>query len=421
MSSQVHKTVLGNGVRILSKTMPHTRTVSAGVWVNVGARDESSEQSGSSHFIEHMLFKGTSQRSAYQIAKEFDAIGGQTNAFTSMENTCYHARVIDAHLETMVDILTDIFLNSLFEESELERERPVIFQEIGMMEDSPEDYIHILTGGTYWGDHPLGRSILGSRQTVGGFDASALKSFFRQFYQPDRIVIAAAGNVSHPQLVDLLGPAFESVCNGSCFPERVPPEGRSRVDLHPRSIEQLHICLSAPGLGLASPQKYAFSLMNTILGGNMSSRLFQEIRERRGLAYSVYSFMQAYTDTGMFCAYTGVDPQRASEAVEQILEQLQRLKEKPVSEATLRDAKEFTKGNLFMAAESVDNQMFRLAQNELTLQAYIPLQTVVEKIEAVTPVDIQALARSLFQKDRLALTLLGPIAPNSAFENLLSI
>ncbi len=415
------KTTLKNGIRILTKKMPHVRSVSMGVWVNVGARDETSLESGLSHFIEHMIFKGTTRRTAFQIAREFDAIGGHTNAFTAMENTCYHARVVDTHLDTMVDILSDIFLNTVKEEKEVENERPVIFQEIGMVEDSPEEYIHVLSGNTFWGDHPLGRSILGTRENVISFDAKAIKSFFCRFYQPDSIVISVAGNVDHDRFADLAGSVFESVRPGNGVPGRTSPHPASLVAVHRRELEQAHICIETGGLSITDPRRYAFSLMNTILGGNMSSRLFQEIREQRGLAYSVYSFASSYVDTGLFGVYAGVDPKKTRETVELILNEMQRLKKTLVDPAELRDAKECTKGCLMLASESTDNQMIRLAQSEMHFGRYIPLDDVVQKIEAVTEDDILELSQTLFQQDQLALTLLGPLEDKKMYEDILTL
>ncbi len=405
----INKTVLANGVKIISKKMPHVRSISMGVWVNVGARDETDTQSGLSHFIEHMIFKGTARRSAYQIAKEFDAIGGQTNAFTSMEHTCYHAKVLDTHLETMVEILSDIFLNSTFDPQEVERERPVIFQEIGMVEDSPEEYLHLVAAKNFWGSHPLGRSILGSRENILNFDARTIKAFFRQFYHPERIILAVAGNIDHKRIVDLVGPAFETIHNGQQLPPRNRPEIAPRQQAIQRDLEQAHINLSTLGLSTTDPKRFACSLMNTILGGNMSSRLFQEIRERHGLAYSVYSFVSSHVDTGMFGVYAGVHPDNVSRCIDLVIQAQQRLKQAPVSSSELDGAKEFTKGNLILAAESVDNQMVRLAQNEIHFKDYIPLQAVIENIDAVTVQEIQDLAEELFRPEQSALTLLGPV------------
>ncbi len=421
MGQVVNKTVLSNGVTILTKQMPYVRSVSMGVWVNVGARDESPEENGLSHFIEHMIFKGTRKRTAYQIAKEFDAIGGQTNAFTAMENTCYHARVLESHMDTMVDILTDIFLNSVFEATEIERERPVILQEIGMVEDNPEEYIHVLSGKNYWGDNALGRSILGSPENVLRFDATAVRDFFHRCYQPERIIIAAAGKLQHQAFVDRIAPAFENIQPGNGFPQRSTPSGSRHVDVCHRKLEQVHICLSAPGLATTDPDRFAFSLMNSILGGNMSSRLFQEIREKRGLAYAVYSYLISYEDTGMFGVYAGVEPSRAVEVTSLIGETVRHLTSSPVSPSELRDAKEFTKGNMLLASESTDNQMVRLAQGEINFKRYIPLREAVDHIETVTAEDIQMLAGRLFGNDQLVLTVLGPLSDDAQFKNVIRL
>ncbi len=421
MDEPVAKTVLKNGVRIVSQKMPHTRSVSMGVWVDVGARDESAEQSGLSHFIEHMIFKGTRKRSAFQIAKEFDAVGGQTNAFTSMENTCYHARVLDTRVDTMVDILCDIFINSVFDPAEVDKERPVILQEIGMVEDNPEEYVHVLSGYNFWGDHPLGRSILGTPENILRFDAGAIKDFFHQLYQPERIVISAAGNIKHDRLVQLVAPPFEALTPGNGFPQRHAPRQCSVVDVHHRDLEQTHVCLSTKGLPITNPRRYGLSLLNTILGGNMSSRLFQEVREKRGLAYSVYSFVSSHVDTGMFGVYLGVDPRRALETTRLVLGELSRMKNKPVTASELSGAVEYTRGSLLLGAESADNQMVRTAQNEIHFGQDMALQTIIEKIEAVTADDIRQLACALFQDDHMALTLLGPAdTGKKEFEKMLS-
>jgi predicted Zn-dependent peptidase len=421
MEQTVRKTVLPNGIRILTKRMPQACSVSMGVWVNVGARDEALEESGLSHLIEHMLFKGTRRRTAYQIAKEFDAIGGQTNAFTAMETTCYHARVLDRHLGTMADILADIFLNSVFDPQEVDRERPVILQEIGMVEDSPEDYVHLLFGRDLWGENSLGRSILGTPANIAGFSAEAIRSFCRRCYQPQRTVIAAAGNLQHDHLVELLAPDFAAVVPGNGFPTRRSPGGRALVNVAVRALEQAHICIGTRGMATTDERRYAFSLLNTILGGNMSSRLFQEIREKRGLAYAVYSFITAFEDTGVFGTYLGVDPRQAVTAARLVLEQMERLKSARVGPSELQDAKEYTKGSLLLAAESVDNQMVRLAQGEMNFARYMPMQEVVARIEAVSAEDLLELARELFTPSQMVLTVLGPMENPQAFEDLLAV
>jgi len=326
---------------------------------------------------------------------------------------------MDTHLETMVDILTDIFLNSLFEEREIERERPVILQEIGMVEDSPDEYVHVLAGKNFWGDNSLGQSILGKPDNILRFDTGAITSFFHRLYQPERIMISVAGNVDHSRFVDLVGPGFEAIQSGDGFPQRWTPEGCSLVDITYRELEQIHICLGNRGLSIMDPRRYAFSLLNTILGGNMSSRLFQEIREQRGLAYSVYSFISSHADTGMFGICTAVDPSRAYETIALVLAELHKLAAEPVGSDELEGAKEYLKGSLLLASESPDNQMVRTAQNEINFGQEILLEEVLDAISEVTADEILALTRDLFRDNLFALTMLGPVKDKTPFEKLL--
>lgn len=420
MDQGFQKTVLANGVRVLTQKIPHVRTVSMGVWVNVGARDEKQTENGISHFIEHMIFKGTRKRTAGQIAREFDAIGGHTNAFTAMELTCYYAKVMDAQLETMVDILSDIFLNSKFDRDEVEKERPIILQEIGMVEDSPEEYLQILSTNNCWGNHPLGRSILGCRDNVVRFEAATMRRFFQNFYQPDQILVAAAGNLDHDHFIRLIGPAFETIQARHHLSARLPPLGRRAISATYRDLEQIHISIETDGLSLVDPRRYILSLLNTILGGNMSSRLFQEIRENQGLAYSVYSFTQTHVDAGTFGIYMGVSPDKVGDAVPMALGELEKIRRHPVHPEEIRAAAQYLKGNILLAADSVDNQMVRLAQNELYFGRPIPLQEILTQIDAVTPEAISELAGDLIDLNRLSLTTLGPIEDPVLFEKLLA-
>ena len=420
MKKTVNKTTLKNGVRILTKKMPHARSVSMGVWVNVGARDESEKENGLSHLIEHMIFKGTKKRTALQIAKQFDSLGCNTNAFTGYENTCYHARVMDSHIKTVVDILSDIFLNSVFDDKELEKERLVILQEIGMVEDGPEEYVHVLSNTAFWGDNPLGRSVLGTKENILGFTVGDIKNFFKRFYQPDRIIISIAGNLSHDRIIDLIGPYFESIKPGNSFPERITPFAHSTVNLNHREAEQVHICLGTNGISITDPRRFAFSILNTVLGGNMSSRLFQNLREQRGLAYSVYSFMSSYVDTGMAGAYAGVNPGKANESIKLILKEINQLKEVRIDKSELKDAKQYIKGNLLLSSESIDNQMVRLAQSEINFNRHIPIENVVKEVERATADDVLELTRELFQPEHMSLTILGPTVDKESFEDILS-
>ncbi|MBU2489797.1 MAG: insulinase family protein [Proteobacteria bacterium] len=401
--------------------MPHVRSVSVGIWVNAGARDESADESGASHFIEHMLFKGTGTRSAFDIATQMDAIGGQSNAFTAMEYTCYHGLVMDTHLARLADILSDIFLNSVFDPEEVERERGVILQEVGMLEDTPEDFLHLLTGQAFYGDHPLGRSILGTTENLARFDSERLKDHLARWYQPDRILVAATGNLEHEQVLSLLAPAFEKIPPGAPLPPRSLPGPANSVQIQGRDLEQVHLCLAGPGLAGTDPRRYAWSIANVILGGNMSSRLFQEIRERRGLAYSVYSFAPAFFDCGMLGVYAAVNPRCVEEALEVIMAELAHLRDKPVSPGELAGAKEYIKGSIYLAAESADNQMLRLAQNEVHFGRYIPLSEAARHIDAVTTLQVQELAAELIRPGSLALALVGPVDDAPDYSSLLSV
>jgi len=417
---RVEKTTLTNGVRILTQHMPHVRSIATGIWVNVGARDEKLEENGLSHCIEHMIFKGTRRRSAFEIAKEFDAIGGQSNAFTAMETTCYHARVVDSHMETMVDILSDIFLSSVFDAGELEKERMVIAQEMEMIRDSPEEYIHQISDNAFWGDHPLGRPIAGTPENLSRFDGEMLRDFFQRLYQPERIVISAAGNLDHERFVSAIGPHFESIRGGNGFPERAHPAGGRGVTTENRDLGQVHLCLAGSGLSVTDERRYAGALLMTLLGGNMSSRLFQEIREKHGMVYNVYSFSTSYSDCGMSGIYFATHTEKAAKALSLVLKEFDRLKETMVPEQELADAKEFTKAGMLMALESVDNQMVRLAQNEIHLRQHLPIEDVIQRIEAVSAGDLQTLAQELFRASPLTLTLLGPVDSSQPYTEILS-
>ncbi len=421
MHNDFNKTTLDNGIRIVTKQMSQARSVTMGVWVNVGARDEKSQESGLSHFIEHMIFKGTEKRTAVQIAKEFDAIGGQCNAFTSKENTCYHAKVIDTRLGTMVELLSDVFLNSVFDSTEVERERQVILQEIKMLEDTPDEHVHVLLAQAVWGNHPLGRSVLGRPETVAEFDSESIKEYFRRAYQPERIVVAAAGNLKHEAFGELITQGFAVVQETDNFPGRAVPAMGRVIMAHPKKLEQVHICLGTKGVHVTDPRRYACSVLNVILGGNMSSRLFQEIRELRGLAYAVYSFLSLYSDTGMCGVYVGTDQSNMQQVLEIISREMKKIKGYPVESAELRNAKEYLKGGLYLGAESTENQMIRLAHNEIHFGRHVPLKEVEGQIEEVTAENILELSQDIFQDESMSLTLLGPVDKERSREWALSL
>ena len=319
------KAVLDNGIRVVSQEMPDHRSVSLGIWVENGSRHESTRENGISHFIEHLLFKGTERRSAAQIAEEMDAIGGVLNAFTAKEHTCYYAKILDEDLPLAIDLLTDIFLHSVFDRDEIERERSVILQEISQAEDTPDDYIHDLFSLDFFKDHPLARPICGSAETVNSFRRQDFLTFFKSRYRPRRVVVAAAGHLRHEQLVrafnERLGSVSDSTYDGrsNSQDDDGAPEMRNGIFQHTKSLEQAHLCLGVSGVHQTHPLRYAAYILNTLLGGGMSSRLFQEIREKRGKAYSVYSFSSSYKDVGYLGVYAGTSLEWVEEVVELIL------------------------------------------------------------------------------------------------------
>ncbi|MCG6982553.1 MAG: insulinase family protein [Deltaproteobacteria bacterium] len=403
------KTVLDNGMRVVTEQIPYLHSVSMGIWLNVGSRDERENESGLTHFIEHMLFKGTKKRSAQEIAKQLDAVGGMSNAFTSKENTCFHAKVIDSHLPLVVDILSDIFLHSVFDGAEVEREREVILQEIHMVEDTPDEYVHILFNRNFWDGNPMGRPIFGSIQTVQSFTKEMIMGYLSRGYHPDRIVLSAAGNVKHGEFLELVEPAFSNIKRHSYTLNRKVPLISSRVDLYPRELEQIHLCLGTRGTSLVEKERYSCSILNVILGGSMSSRLFQEVRERRGLAYSIYSFLSSHTDAGMVGIYGAVRPHNITETLEVIRGEIRRFKEEPISEAELRAAKEHIKGGIYLAAENTDNRMSRLAKNEIIFDRFVPYEEIEAGLESVTVEEVQTLAQQLFRAEFMSLVLLGQV------------
>lgn len=417
----VQKTVFENGIKVLTKKNPNIRSVSVGIWVNVGARDEKVSENGLSHFIEHMLFKGTRNRSAFKIAKDFDALGSQVNAFTTMENTCLHGKVIDSGLEKLVLMMGDIFLNSLFPETEIENEKPVVLQEIGMVDENPEDLIHSVNDSNLWGDHPLGRSILGTKESVQSFSAENITDFYQKKYRPEDIIISAAGNVSHKEFVTLVKPLFEKLESGQSPNERVVPESRTGINLVKKDIEQVHICINGHGLKSSDPDRFTLSLMNVILGGNMSSRLFQKIREENGLAYSVYSYSSSNTDSGMLGTYLAVSPANVIKAYELTLSELRSIRDNEVTEIELKNAKEYLKGNIYLSSESSENTMFRLVQNELYFDRFVPINEIIGKIDKVTVGDIIELSQRLLAEKNLSSTVLGPFDDINSIRSMFQV
>ncbi|MBU4277136.1 MAG: insulinase family protein [Proteobacteria bacterium] len=404
----VNKTTLDNGVRLVTEKLPHAYSVTAGLWMEVGSRDEEPAQGGISHFIEHMAFKGTARRDALAIARELDRLGGMANAFTSKETTCFHARTLAEHLDTISDLLTDIFLHPAYDPTEVERERQVILQEISAVEDTPDDLVHVLFGQNYWPEHPMGRPVLGSSESVGALSRQDMVDYLAQRYAPANLVVAAVGQLEHQQIVDLLGASLAELPILSPREARQAPAANPGLVVVPRPCEQVHIAMGAPGPSSTDPDRFAAALLNVILGGNMSSRLFQEVREKRGLAYAVFSYLSSYSDSGVFGVYMGVAPGRSPEALKVVRAELARLAVEPVDEQELEHAKEHTKGSILLGAENPDSRMYRLARNEFNFGRDVTLEEVVAQIEAVQVGDLTRVAAKCLDPDKLGITVLGP-------------
>ncbi len=403
----IEKTILTNGVRVLTERILQSFSVTMGLWVEVGSRDEDPPRSGISHFIEHMAFKGTQRRTPLDIAREIDRLGGQANAFTSKENTCFHARALAARLPALGDLLIDLLLRPAYNPEEVERERSVILQEISCQEDTPDDLVHVLFGQNFWPSHPLGRPVLGYAESVAAMDRQTLLDYQSQHYLPEGLVVAAVGNLEHQQVVDLVSEPLGSLAMAPSTQHRLAPSSEPGLHVVPRSLEQVHMVLGHPAPSAVDPERFAAALLNLILGGNMSSRLFQEIREKRGLAYSVYSFLSAYSDSGALGIYLGVSPDRAAEALRVACGEVEGLATGKVSDDELADAKENLTGSILLSAENPETRMSRLARNEINFGRDMPLEDVVAQVEAVSAEDVSRLANRLLSAGKLSATVLG--------------
>ncbi len=403
------KTVLSNGIKVITEEIPFLKSVSIGIWVTTGSRDEAPSENGISHFIEHLLFKGTERRTAYEIAREIDSVGGTLNAFTGREYTCFYAKVIDKNLPLAIDLLSDIFLHSVMDEKEIEKERMVILQEIKMVEDTPDDYIHELFNQVCWGDHPLGFPIYGTSERVQSFHRDQIVRFFKENYQPNQTIICAAGNLRHQEVVDQIEASFGQIPKSNRTKDRKRAESISRTHIWKRDLEQVHFCLGTKGLRYNHSRRFASYTLNTILGGGMSSRLFQEIRENRGLAYSVYSYLPAYFDTGLMVVYAGTSEESFQKVIDLILQEFVTLKTKPFKNKELETAKEQLKGNLLLSLESSDSLMTRLAKNEIYFESYLPVEAILKGIDEVKEEEVRELAKEIFNEEFFCLTVMGPV------------
>jgi len=404
------KTVFDNGTKIITESISHAKSVSLGIWVNAGSRDELDKKRGIFHFIEHMIFKGTKSRSAIQIAKDLDTIGGFSNAFTGKEQTCFHARVLNKHLQFLIDLFSDIFINSLFAEKDLELEKSVVLQEISMMEDTPDEYIHVLSDQTFWRGDPLGRPILGTKETVSKITRKDILDYVSRFYSPKESSYCSSGNVDHDLLVDYFRSFLEHLpVENNVSLARPTPLITPTVSSYPKELEQVHLCLGAQASSLSGEKRFAEAIFNTILGGNMSSRLFQEIREKRGLAYSVYSYISAFIDTGLLRIYVAIDKKEINRVVKLIGILIKGIQNGDLSEDDIARTKECLIGGILLGAENMGNLMMRLAKNEFIFERYIGYEEVIKELKKVTLNEVIDVSKRVFSAGNVSMTALGPV------------
>jgi predicted Zn-dependent peptidase len=403
---------LPSGLRLVTESMPHVRSVTAGVWLARGSRHETEPEGGIAHFIEHMLFKGTTSRSARDIAQAMDSLGGQLDAFTSKEYAGYYVKVLDEHLPAALDVLSDMVLNPAFAPDDILREQSVILEEIKMVEDAPDDLVHEVATQRFWTGHALGRPILGTAQTVSSFDAARLREYFDRTYIAPSLIVVAAGNLEHAAFRGLVERGFERLPAGTRAADDAPPVVTPGLIERRKDIEQSHICLAAPAYAQAHERRHAMIVLNTILGGSMSSRLFQHIREDRGLAYAVMSGIASYRDAGMLTVYAGCAVDKVGEVVDLTMAELQGLRDEPVPSDELQRAKDHVKGSLMLGLESTSSRMSYLARQELYFGRHFSLDEVLAAIEDVAAGDVLDAARDLFQDAGLVATVVGPKMPS---------
>ena len=406
---KVHKDILSNGLTVITEPMPAVRSVSIGIWLRTGSREETEAENGVTHFIEHMLFKGTRHRTAEEIARAADAIGGHLDAFTAKECTSFSIKVLDEHLPRAFDILGDLLKNPLFRSEHISKERQVIQEEIKMVEDTPDDLVHEIFTQTYWRGHALGRPILGTHQTVGHFGRQQLLGYFHHHYTPGNMLVAAAGHVEHGRVMELVAEEFGDLAAGKPVKKSPPPVANPHIKhRRKKELEQVHVCIGAPAFPQTHERRFPAYILNSVLGGGMSSRLFQNIREKRGLAYSVFSNLSAFRDAGCLSVYAGTSKENARQVVELIIAELRRMKETPLPAEELQHAKDYLKGSLLLSLESTMSRMSNLARQEMYFGRYISLDEIAADVDAVTVEQVQAVARDFFSTDRIALTILGP-------------
>jgi predicted Zn-dependent peptidase len=404
---------LPSGLRLTTEAMPHVRSVSVGVWLKRGSRHESDAESGVAHFVEHMLFKGTFTRTAQQIAQTIDSIGGQLDAFTSKEYAGYYIKVLDEHLPLAIDLLSDMVMHPALAPADIAREQSVILEEIKMVEDAPDDLVHEVFAEQFWARHPLGRPILGTPETVSSFTSEGLRRYFEQTYLAPNLIVAAAGRIEHAAVRALIERAFERLPTAAAPAADVPPAITPGVVVREKDIEQSHVCLGTAAYPQAHADRHALYVLNTILGGSMSSRLFQHIREDRGLAYAVWSSLMAFSDAGAMTIYAGCATDRVEEVVDLTIAELGGLRTTPVPADELQRAKDHLKGSLMLSLENTSSRMSQLAKQELTFGRQFTLDEILRSIDAVSADDVQRVASDLFKDGAVVATVVGPALPKA--------
>ena len=404
----IRRQKLSNGLTVITEQMQHIRSASIGIWLQTGSRDEDAEWNGISHFIEHMVFKGTKHRTAEEIARQVDSIGGNMDAFTAKECICFNVKVLDEHVPTALDILSDLVLNPVFDAGDIARERGVIMEEIKMDEDNPDYLVHEIFTQNFWKDHPLGKPILGTKETVKRFERDAVLDAYTHRFAPGNIIVSAAGNLDHDPFVELVKAKFEHMMPQSNGFHSTAPKTFSRIILlNKKALEQVQLCIGVPAHPIAHEKRHAGYILNTLLGGGMSSRLFQNIRERQGLAYSIYSDLNPYRDTGCLAVYAGTSLASASKVVQSVVQEFRKIKTEVVPEEELRRAKAQLKGSLMLSLESSTSRMSNLARQEMYFERFYDLDELIERIEAVTVEDLTNLANEFFKPESVAVTVLG--------------
>ncbi len=414
-----NQTTLSNGIRVVTEEIPHLRSVAVGIMVGLGSKDELEADSGVSHFIEHMSFKGTATRTAFDIAEALDAVGGKINAHTSKEYTSYYAVVLDTHVDLALNILSDIYLNSVFDENEMKTEKKVVIEEINMYEDTPDELIHDLSAQNIWHEHPLGRAIIGHKKAIHDLERKKVLEYVHKYYVPENTYIAVAGNIKHSEIVkqaqDLFGGMQGTMPAATVH---VDPQVTPGIKVVRRETEQAHICLATKGVSYQDEDRYVVSLLSSVLGGTMSSRLFQKVREQRGLVYSVYSYQSFYKQAGLFTVYAGTRLDNSKEVVDLVLKEFTDIKANAISEKELSNAKEHLKGSMVLGLETSNARMSWINRSLFYYGRIVPIEEMFEKIDKVTREDIQRIANDIFIPERLNLTAIGSFPKAKFFEDL---